>query len=98
MSSLDLFLRPVITEKATSGEKNGKYLFFVQNRATKIAIKMAFKQLYGVEATKVNVIRTAEKTRVGRTRHPTIKKKSLKKVIITTKAKKTVDLLKPKLK
>lgn len=98
MSNFDLILRPVVTEKATAHEKDGKYLFFVRNNATKIDIKSAFSKLYGVPVTKVNVIRTPSKMRTGKTRKPIMKKHELKKVIITTKGKKVVDLTKPKLK
>lgn len=94
----DFFLRPVITEKATSSEKNGKYQFFVRKNTTKIVVRTAFEKLYGVKVSKVNVIRTASKTRAGKTRMPVMKKRELKKVIITTKGKKTLDIMKPKLK
>ena len=94
----DHILKPVITEKATALEKEGKYLFFVRSRATKIDIANAFAKLYGVPVSKVNTLRTHGKTRVGKNRMPMTKKRSLKKVIITTKAKKAVDVSKPKLK
>lgn len=98
MNALDLILRPVITEKATVSEKEGKYQFFVRKNATKIDIREAFEKIYGVEAVKVNVIRTASKTRMGRIRRPVMKKHELKKVIVTTKGKKTIDATKPKIK
>lgn len=94
----DLILKPVVTEKATSLEKEGKYMFFVRNNATKITIAHAFAKIYGTPVLKVNVMRTAAKTRSGRTRRPITKKHEFKKVIITTKAKKTIDVTKPKLK
>lgn len=98
MNNLDLFLKPVVTEKATASEKASKYLFFVRKDATKIAIKSAFKQIYGVDAVKVNVMRTPGKTKMGRSRMPTTKKREFKKVIITTKSKKVIDPNKPKIK
>lgn len=94
----DFFLRPVITEKATTAEKNGKYQFFVRNHATKIAVRNAFEKLYGVKVAKINVMRTALKTRMGKTRMPIIKKRERKKVMITTKGKKTLDIMKPRLR
>lgn len=98
MFNFNFILRPVITEKATSAEAKGKYQFFVRAYATKIDIKNAFKKLYGIEAVKVNVINTAGKTRMGKTRRAITKKTELKKVIISTKGKKTIDITKPKLK
>lgn len=98
MQDYNLFIKPVITEKATSLEKEGKYQFFVRKNATKIDIKTGFKKLYEVDVIRVNVMRTAPKTRAGKNRMPVTKKAEFKKVIITTKGKKTVDLTKPKLK
>lgn len=98
MKTFDVFLRPVITEKATANEKDGKYQFFVRKDVTKIDIQEAFEKLYGVAVTKVNVMRTASKSRAGRIRRPVTKKAEFKKVIITTKGKKTLDVMKPKMK
>ena len=98
MKNFELFMRPVVTEKATASEKEGKYQFFVRQDATKIEIKAAFKKLYAVDVIKVNVMNTAGKTRMGKTRKQVNKKSAFKKVVITTKAKKTVDITKPKLK
>lgn len=98
MNTLNLILRPVITEKATASEKAGKYQFFVQKNATKVSVRQAFEKLYGVKVSKMNMLRTAEKTKSGRSRIAVIKKHELKKVIITTQGKKTVDVAKPKLK
>lgn len=98
MKTFDVFLRPVITEKATDKEKEGKYQFFVRKDVTKIDIKEAFEKLYGVDVVKVNVMRTSAKSRLNRVRRPTVKKAEFKKVIITTKGKKTLDVMKPKMK
>lgn len=98
MNTFQLFIKPVITEKATAGEKEGKYQFFVRKEATKVAIKSFFKKLYGVDVIRVNVLRTAPKTRLSKNRRPVTKKREYKKVIITTKGKKTIDVTKPKLK
>ena len=98
MKSFDLIIRPVITEKATALEKEGKYLFFVRKESNKVEIRRAFEKMYGEEVKKVNMMRTPGKTRSGRSRRVTVKKTPLKKVIITTKGKKAVDLMKPKFK
>lgn len=98
MKTFDVLLRPVITEKATSHEKEGKYQFIVRKDATKVDIRNAFKKLYGVDVLKVNLINTIGKMKIGRSRRPVTKKPAFKKVIITTKSKKTLDVLKPKIK
>ncbi|MEK7171816.1 MAG: 50S ribosomal protein L23 [Patescibacteria group bacterium] len=98
MNNFDFIIKPVITEKATGAEAKGKYQFFIRNRSTKVDIKKAFEKLYGVKVVKVNVINTPEKNKLGKNRKQQIKKHSLKKIIITTKGKKTIDVLKPKIK
>ena len=98
MKLYDIILKPVITEKATAAEKSGKYQFFVHKGVTKIDIRRAFEKLYGVPVKKVNVMVTAEKTKIGKTRKQISKKASFKKIIVTTKSKKTIDVNKPKLK
>ena len=98
MKIFDLLLRPVITEKATDSEKEGKYQFYVRKDATKIDIKEAFEKLYGVVVLKVNAMRTPSKSRLSKVRRPSVKRAELKKVIITTKGKKTLDVMKPKMK
>jgi large subunit ribosomal protein L23 len=42
------------TEKSTVDEANGKYLFWVKEKATKIQIKQAVEDIYKVNVTKVN--------------------------------------------
>lgn len=98
MKTFDAILKPVVTEKATGHEKEGKYQFIVRKDVTKVDIKSAFLKLYGMSVVKVNVINTPGKTKIGRTRREVTKKRTFKKVIITTKGKKTLDVLKPKMK
>lgn len=97
MIDFNFILKPVITEKATALEQSGKYSFFVRSNANKIDIKRAFEKLYGAKVIKMNIIRTASKSKFGG-RKLVLKKRELKKVIITTKDKKNIDLTKPKLK
>lgn len=98
MLNFNLLQRAVITEKATAAQQEGKYQFFARKDATKVEIAQAFKKLYGVDVAKVNVMRTPGKQRTGRTRNIVTKKRECKKVIITVKGKKNIDVNKPKLK
>ncbi|KKU77630.1 MAG: 50S ribosomal protein L23 [Candidatus Peregrinibacteria bacterium GW2011_GWA2_47_7] len=74
--------------------KHGKYLFVVNPKATKVDIKNAFRQLYGVPASKVNIVQQTPKTRMVRRGLPLVKRKPVKRAIITTKGQKTVDVYK----
>ncbi|MBM1154331.1 50S ribosomal protein L23 [archaeon] len=52
---------PVITEKALLMiERENKITFIVDPRATKLDIKMAFEQTFGVKVEKVNTMNTAK--------------------------------------
>lgn len=92
----DIILKPVITEKATKLAGEGKYIFIVRKNATKIDVKNAVKALYNADASKVNIIRTKEKYRLTRRGQPVRKHHSLKKVIVTLKGRKIIDIYKIK--
>ncbi|MBP9718154.1 50S ribosomal protein L23 [Candidatus Gracilibacteria bacterium] len=98
MEILSNITGPIITEKATSQQKDGKYQVKVAPHATKIQVAKAFKALYGVDVIKVNAMRTNEKFRVGKNRMMNVKKHAFKKMVLTVKDKKAVDLAKPNIK
>ncbi len=77
----DIILRPIITEESMGATALKKYTFKVAKDATKIDIKRAVEELFGVEVTKVNTMNVRGKERrqgrfVGRTA-------SWKKAIVT---------------
>jgi large subunit ribosomal protein L23 len=61
--------KPITTEKTSSLSliKN-VYVFDVMKNATKIDIKKAISEIYGLEVAEVNVINTREKFKYGRKR------------------------------
>lgn len=62
----DIIVRPIITEKSYENQANGKYTFEVHVNATKIDIKRAVEELFGVKVKKVNTLRYDGKNkRVG---------------------------------
>lgn len=59
--------RPIITEKATALRAEGKYVFEVHPKATKLQIKEAIQRLFGVKVDYVNTLRYKGKPkRMGR--------------------------------
>ncbi|ARP50959.1 MULTISPECIES: 50S ribosomal protein L23 [Caproicibacterium] len=56
MTAHEIILRPVISEKAMSGVANKAYTFQVAPRATKLDIKNAVEELFGVKVRKVNTL------------------------------------------
>lgn len=86
----EIILRPVITENSMEGVADKKYTFKVAKDATKIDIKRAVEELFGVEVAKVNTMHVRGRQRrqgytVGRTA-------SWKKAIVTlTEKSKTIE-------
>ena len=77
----DIILAPVITEASMAGIASKKYTFKVAHGATKVDVKRAAEELFGVKVAKVNTIsvRGREK-RMGRNSGYT---PSWKKAIVT---------------
>jgi ribosomal protein L23 len=62
----DVIIRPIMTEKSYASIADGKYTFEVATTATKIEIKNAVEELFGVKVKKVNTLRyDGKKKRVG---------------------------------
>ena len=71
-----VLISPIITEKAVNLQKESKYIFKVDSRATKAEIKKAVEDAFSVTVTKVNTVKIKGKTkRLGRFEGKTKKKK-----------------------
>jgi large subunit ribosomal protein L23 len=68
ISSDQVILRPHVTEKSTIGVERGVYTFQVDNRATKEEVARAVKEVFGVQALKVNIVNRPTRRRVRRGR------------------------------
>ncbi|MCB9798348.1 50S ribosomal protein L23 [Candidatus Nomurabacteria bacterium] len=85
-----VIVRPLVSEKSTMTEASGKYTFIVNPTATKIDIKNAVKQQYGVLPVSVNVIHVeGKRLRRGRTKG---KRSDFKKAIVTVKTGDKLDV------
>ncbi len=96
MNLSQILIRPVMTEKSVSKEIYSKYSFVIHQDATKIDVKNAFLELYGVKVDKVNILRGLPKSRLGRGRKPMEKRHESRRAIITLKAGEKLDLSKSK--
>lgn len=94
MSHYDTILKPVVTEK-TSGEKasKDKFVFEVASDSNKIEIAKDFKSMFGVEAKSVRITRVPCKIRP---RDGAMKRKSIKRAIVSVVDGSKVDLSKIK--
>ena len=89
---MNIFVKPIITEKTMSLASQGKFSFVVENNATKPKIRAAAKLVFGVDAIDIKtVIVKGSSVRVGKTR--AFKKSSdWKKAVLTLKSGQKIDL------
>lgn len=81
INSTDIIKALIRTEKATTYEPNGKYLFLVKNYANKIQIKRAVEDIYKVKVKDVNTFISMGKNR--RVRYHLGRTPDLKKAVVT---------------
>jgi len=82
---------PHITEKAVDLAEKNQYIFKVFKRANKEDLKKAIKEVYGVDVSKVRIIRIPSKRRrLGRSLG---EKKGYKKAIVTLKKGQKIEVL-----
>jgi large subunit ribosomal protein L23 len=91
---MNILIKPIITEKATSdAELNNKYGFVVNPKANKIEIKKAVEAAYGVSVTAVRTmnVRPDRRVRYTRTGIQTGKTAAYKKAIVQVAEGDTID-------
>ena len=81
MSSYDVILSPVITEKSTRLSEANQVIFRVALRATKPEIKQAVEKLFKVKVKAVNTIKTHGKVKAWRGKR--YEKGEAKKAVVT---------------
>ncbi len=90
MHLYEVLRRPIITEKNTALQAQGKYAFEVAGEANKPQIKQAVEKAFKVKVTAVNVMIVHGKTRrVGRRQVLT---RSWKKALVTLKPGDKIEL------
>lgn len=87
----NILVRPLITEKSSAAwQERGEYVFEVHPEATKDQIRVALKQFFGVNATKVRTMQMRRNAIAkGRTRGVTAR---WKKAIVTLKDGETLSV------
>jgi len=84
MHLFEVLRRPLITEKSTTLQEQGKYAFEVAGQATKPMIKQAVEKAFKVKVNAVNVVSMRGKMRmVGRRKVMTA---PWKKAVVTLKS------------
>lgn len=81
MNSFDVLRRPVITEKSTNLQEQGRYSFEVAPRASKLQIKRAVEEAFSVKVLGVNTMNVKGKRKRFGPRETS--RRSWKKAIVT---------------
>ena len=92
MQVLTSLRRPMVTEKSTILQEQGKYVFEVAPDANKHQVKEAVERAFSVKVVSVNMLRTrGEQRRVGASRRM-IKTPDVKKAVVTLRQGDTIQL------
>ncbi len=88
--AVSVLKKPVVSEKAAQLGTEQVVVFLVHKNANRVAIKQAFKEVYGVTPTRVNVLNSrGKRVRTGRTMG---KRSDSKKAMIYLPEGSTVDV------
>jgi len=93
VNSYEVLRRPVITEKNTMLNTEGKYIFEVAQDANKLDVKRAVEEVFKVEVAAVNVINVRGKLKHSPGRRRTAgMTRSWKKAVVTLKPGSRIEL------
>lgn len=85
-----VLLRPLVSEKALTGEGTGIYTFEVGVKSTKVMVKQAISQVYGIIPKKVRIMNVdGKKVRFGKSSG---RRKNWKKALVTLPKGKTISI------
>lgn len=90
MHLYEVLRRPLITEKNTILQAQGKYAFVIASEANKHQVKQAVENAFKVKVTTVNVMTVPGKTRRAGARQ--VQSPSWKKAIVTLKPGNKIEL------
>lgn len=90
---MSIIIRPLLTEKSTAQNEQGKYGFEVALTANKVEIKKAIEKMYGVKVESVNTLRQIgkKKSRSTRTKITAGHTSTIKKAIVTVAEGEVID-------
>lgn len=90
MHLYEVLRKPLITEKNTKLQAQGKYFFRVAKEANKLQIKQAVEKAFGVTVTAINVMTVpGKKRRMGKNE---VLSPSWKKAVVTLKPGDKIEL------
>ena len=92
MSSYDVIIRPIITERSMNAVADKKYVFEVLPTAGKIEIKKAVEEIFGVKVAKVNTMHVPGKAKRMGAARPGRTKAWKKAIVQLTEDSKTIEM------
>ena len=92
MTSYDIIIRPVITERSMANVADKKYVFEVAPSAGKIEIGKAVEEIFGVKVAKVNTINVPGKAKRMGAARPGRTKDWKKAIVQLTNDSKTIEI------
>ena len=87
-----VLLRPVVSEKSYALMEDGTYVFVVAPDATRLEVRDAVEQVFGVHVTKVNTLNRKGKRRRNRRRNTFGHQASTKRALVTLRPGERIDL------
>ncbi|HEY5252175.1 MAG TPA: 50S ribosomal protein L23 [Acidimicrobiales bacterium] len=87
-----VLLKPVVSEKSYRLMEDGVYIFVVAPDATRIAVRQAVEQTFGVRVTNVNTLNRKGKLRRNRRTNTVGKRPDTKRAIVTLARGDRIDL------
>jgi large subunit ribosomal protein L23 len=90
---MGVLVRPLVTEKVSDLNEQGKYGFVVDKNANKIEIKQAVEKMYGVSVEKVSTMRYPgkNKSRYTKSRMIAGRTSAFKKAVVTVREGDVID-------
>ena len=87
-----VLVRPVVSEKSYALMEDGAYVFVVAPDATKVDVRNAVEQVFGVKVKSVNTLNRKGKTRRNRKTNTVGKRSATKRAVVTLAAGDKIDL------
>jgi large subunit ribosomal protein L23 len=90
--AMSVLIRPVVSEKSYALMENKVYTFIIDPGATKIEVRHAVEQAFGVRVLNVNTLTRKGKTTRNRRTNVRGKRPNTKRAVVTLHPDDTIDL------
>lgn len=90
--AMSVLIRPVVSEKSYALMERSVYIFIIDPRATKIDVRHAVEQAFGVRVVNVNTLNRKGKSTRNRRTNVRGRRPNTKRAIVTLHADDSIDL------